>query len=86
MNATPLAQERVLPNPEQPIMRSNNSHNLGKIVQIGDDIIPKIQQKVSDTISTDTSEGILVKDGGILPGAESFNLYTLPKRHPFGRQ
>lgn len=44
----------------------------------------KIQQKVSDAISNDTSEGILVKDGGILPGAESLNLQTPPKLHPFG--
>ncbi len=62
------------------------SHNSGKIIQTGNGTILEFQQEISATSSNDMDEIILVKDDGILPGADGFPLNNnLRRRHPFGR-
>ena len=62
------------------------SHNSGKIIQTGNDTILEFQQEISATSSNYMDEIILVKDDGILPGAEGFTPNNNPRRrHPFGR-
>jgi len=59
------------------------SHNSGKIIQTGNGTILEFH---SATSSNDMDEIILVKDNGILPGADGFPLNNNPRRrHPFGR-
>jgi hypothetical protein len=59
---------------------------LGKIIRTGNGTILEFEQEVYDTSSNDIDEIILVKDDGILPGADGFPLNNNPRRrHPFGR-
>ena len=83
-NGTPLTQEKVISNQE--FNSLDGSHNLGKIIRTGNGTILEFQQEVSDTSSNDMDEIILVKDDGILPGADGLPLNNNPRRrHPFGR-
>lgn len=83
-NATPLTQEKVISNQE--FNSLDGSHNSSKIIRTGNGTILEFQQEVSKTNSTDMDEVILVKDDGILPGADAFPLNNNPRRrHPYGR-
>ena len=83
-NATPLTQEKVISNQE--FNSLDGSHNSSKIIRTGNGTILEFQQEVSETNSTDMDEVILVKDDGILPGADGFPLNNNPRRrHPIGR-
>jgi len=83
-NPTPLSHEKVISNQELNIL--DGCQNSGKIIQTGNGTILELQQEVSDTSSNDIGEIILVKDDGILPGADGFPLNNNPRRrHPFGR-
>ena len=83
-NATPLTQEKVISNQE--FNSLDGSHNSRKIIRTGSGTILEFQQEVSETNSTDMDEVILVKDDGILPGADGFPLNNNPsRRHPLGR-
>lgn len=76
--------ERVLSNQE--FNSIDGSHNSGKIIRTGNSTSLEFQQEVSDISSNDINEIILVKNDGILPGADGFtpkpNRYW---RHPYGR-
>ena len=83
-NQTPLSHQKVISNQE--FNGFDSSHNSGKIIRTGNGTILKFQQEVYDTSSNDLDEIILVKDDGILPGADGFPLNNNPRRrHPFGR-
>jgi hypothetical protein len=93
-NATPLAHEKVIS--DQEFNSLDDSHNSGKIiVRTGNGRILEFQQEVSDASSNkilsehnlnEPDEVILIKDDGILPGAEGYTPNSNPrKRHPFGR-
>ena len=83
-NPTPLSHEKVISNQE--FNSFDGSHNSGKIIRTGSGTILEFQQEVSETSSTDLDSIILVKDDGILPGADGFPLNNNPRRrHPFGR-
>jgi len=83
-NPTPLSHEKVISNQE--LNSLDGCQNSGKIIQTGNGTILELQQEVSDTSSNDMDEIILVKDDGILPGADGFPLNNNPRRrHPFGR-
>jgi len=83
-NPTPLSHEKVISNQE--LNSLDDSQNRGKIIQTGNGTILEFQQEISETSSTDMDEGILVKDDGILFGADGFPLNSNPRRrHPFGR-
>ena len=61
----------------------NRFKNSGKTIQTGNGTILEFH---SATSSNDMDEIILVKDNGILPGADGFPLNNNPRRrHPFGR-
>lgn len=83
-NPTPLDHEKVISTQE--FNSFDGSHNSGKIIQTGNGTILEFEQEVYDTSSNDMDEIILVKDDGILPGADAFPLNNNPRRrHPFGR-
>jgi hypothetical protein len=89
----PTAIERLLTFEQDKILGNKNYYpqidgcqNSGKIIQTGNGTILELQQEVSDTSSNDIDEIMLVKDDGILPGADGFPLNNNPRRrHPFGR-
>ena len=83
-NTTPLSHEKVISNQE--LNSLDGCQNSGKIIQTGNGTSFEFEQEVSDTSSNDMDEIILVKDDGILPGADGFPLNNNPRRrHPFGR-
>ena len=73
----------------------DNSYNSGQIVRTGNGTILKFQQEISDANSNkilfehnlnEPDDTILVKNDGILPGAEGFTPNNnLRSRYPFGR-
>ena len=83
-NPTPLSHEKVISNQE--LNSLDGCQNSGKIIRTGNGTSLEFEQEVSDTGSNDMDEIILVKDDGILPGADGFPLNNNPRRrHPFGR-
>jgi hypothetical protein len=70
-NTTPLSHEKVISNQE--LKSLDGCQNSGKIIQTGKQVF-EFKQEVSDTSSNDMDEIILVKDDGILPGADGFPL------------
>ena len=83
-NQTLLSHQKVISNQE--FNSFDGSHNSGKIIRTGNGTILEFEQEVYDTSSNDLDEIILVKDDGILPGADGFPLNNNPRRrHPFGR-
>ena len=78
LNATPVTQEKVISNQE--FNSLDGSHNSAKIIQTGNGTILEFQQEVYDTSSNYMDEIILVKDDGILPGAEGFPLNNNPRK------
>ena len=77
-NSTQLTSEKVISNQE--LNSLDDSHHSSKIIQTGSGNILEFQQEVSQTNSTSMDEVILVKDGGILPGAKGFKSIS-----PYGR-
>ena len=83
-NPTPVSPQKVISNQE--LNSFDGFHNSGKIIRTGNGTILEFQQEVYDTSSNDIDEIILVKDDGILTGADGFPLNNNPRRrHPFGR-
>lgn len=83
-NPTPLSHEKVISNQE--LNSLDGCQNSGKIIRTRNGTSLEFEQEVSDTSSNDMDEIILVKDDGILPGADGFPLNNNPRRrHPFGR-
>ena len=83
-NTNPVSHEKVISNQE--FNSFDGSHNSGKIIRTGNGTILEFQQEIPATSSNDMYEIILVKDDGILPGADGFPLNNNPRRrHPFGR-
>lgn len=78
LNAIPVTQEKVISNQE--FNSLDGSHNSGKIIQTGNGTILEFQQEISETSSTDMDEVILVKDDGILPGADGFSPNNYPRK------
>ena len=77
-NPTPLSHEKVISNQE--LNSLDGFQNSGKIIQTGNGTSLEFEQEVSDTSSNDMDEIILVKDDGILPGAEGFPLNNNPRK------
>ena len=83
-NPNPVSPEKVISNQE--FNSFDGSHNSGKIIRTGNGTILEFQQEIPAPSSNDMDEIILVKDDGILPGADGFPLNNNPRRrHPFGR-
>ena len=83
-NPTPVSPQKVISNQE--LNSFDGFHNSGKIIRTGNGTILEFQKEVYDTSSNDIDEIILVKDDGILTGADGFPLNNNPRRrHPFGR-
>ena len=74
LNPIPVTQEKVISNQE--FNSLDGSQNSGKIIQTGNGTILEFQQEISETSSTDMDEVILVKDNGILPGAEALPIIS----------
>ena len=85
-NPTPLSYEKVIPNQE--LNSLDGSHNSGKIIRTGNGTILEFQQEqvqITDQNINEPDDIILVKDDGILPGANGFPLNNNPRRrHPLG--
>ena len=83
---TALDYERVISNQE--LTSLDDSRNSGQIVRTGNGTILEFQQErvqISEYNLNEPDEIILVKDYGILPGADGFPLKNTPRRrHPFG--
>lgn len=77
-NATSLTQEKVISNQE--FNSLDGSHNSSKIIRTGNGTILELQQKVSETNSTYMDEVILVKNDGLLPGADGFSPNNYPRK------
>jgi len=83
-NPNPVSPEKVISNQE--FNSFDGSHKSGKIILTGNGTILEFQQEIPATSSNDMDEIILVKDDGILPGADGFPLNNNPRRRaPFGR-
>lgn len=88
-----LTHEKVIS--AQELNSLDDSRNSGQIVRTGNGTILEFQQEVSNASSNkilsehnlhEPNDIILVKNDGILPGADGFVPKTNhPKRHPFGR-
>ena len=87
LNAIPFTQEKVIS--AQEFNSLDDSRNSGQIVRTGNGTILEFQQERVQIIEHNLNEPddiILVKDDGILPGADGFPLNNNPRRrHPFGR-
>lgn len=88
-----LTHEKVIS--AQELNSLDDSRNSGQIVRTGNGTILEFQEEVSNASSNkilsehnlhEPDDIILVKDDGILPGAEGFTPNNNPRRrHPFGR-
>lgn len=88
-----LTHEKVIS--AQELNSLDDSPNSGQIVRTGNGTILEFQEEVSNASSNkilsehnlhEPDDIILVKDDGILPGAEGFTPNNNPRRrHPFGR-
>jgi len=85
-NPTPLSHEKVISNQE--LNSLDGSHNSGKIIRTGNGTILESQQEqvqITEQNINEPDDIILVKDDGILPGADGFPFNKNPRRrHPLG--
>nr|UZC30149.1 hypothetical protein [Entomoneis sp.]UZC30228.1 hypothetical protein [Entomoneis sp.] len=85
-NPIPLSHQKVISNQE--LNSLDGSHNSGKIIRTGNGTILESQQEqvqITEQNINEPDDIILVKDDGILPGADGFPLNNNPRRrHPLG--
>lgn len=82
ISLTPYSHGKVIPNQKLKSFNNNNDSNSGTIIETGNGTILKIQKDNSSRNSKNINEIILIKDHGIIPGADAFSNNQKPHRPP----